>query len=97
MIFEVIGKATPASEETPLFSAEATSVPMMDTLLVFYKHMGLIPGAETFEITSVVPNGKKHQYHIPRPLITYAINSYRSYLAKQNPSLARLTSALLTV
>ena len=82
MIFEVIGKATPNSKVEPLFSAEVTSVQMMDTLLLFYKQMGLIPGAETFEITEVVPNGKKNTYHIPRPLISYGINSYRKWLDK---------------
>lgn len=97
MIFEVIGKATKNSPVESLFSAEVTSVQMMDTLLLFYKKMGLIPGAETFEITDVVPNGNKHAYHIPRPLISYGINSYRRWLMKQNPQLAKLTSELATV
>jgi hypothetical protein len=97
MIFEVIGKATPNSKEAPLFSAEVTSVQMMDTLLLFYKRMGLIPGAETFEITSVIPNGKRHQYHVPRPLISYGINSYRRWLARTNPELAKLSTELTTV
>ncbi len=97
MICEVIGKATAKGEEQTLFSAEVTSVQMMDTLLLFFKQMGLIPGAEHFEVSRVVPNGNRHAYHIPRPLISYGINSYRKWLAKSNPTLARLTKEPATV
>ena len=82
MIFEVIGTSASNTEEHSLFSAEVTSVQMMDMLLLFYKRMGLIPEAETFEITEVVPNGNKHEYHVPRELISYGISSYRRWLEK---------------
>ena len=92
MICEVLGKVNATSnEEQPLFSAEVTDTEMMEMLLLFYKRMGLIPGAEQFEITRVIPHGKPHQYHVPRLLISYGINSYRKWLAKSNPLLADLT------
>jgi len=83
VIFEVIGTAAPGKEVQPLFSAEVIDVQMMDQLLLTYKLMGLIPGAETFEVTEVIPNGTKHEYHVPRLLISYWLNSYRQSLEKQ--------------
>ncbi len=94
MICEVIGKPTADDEPRPLFSAEVTSVQMMDMLLLFYKDMGLIPGAENFEVTKVVPHGERHEYHVPRPLISYGIRCYRNWLNRRNPELAKLTQEL---
>ncbi len=85
MICEVFGTEAGKEGEHALFSAEVNSVQMMDTLLLFYKMMGLIPNAETFDVTRVVPNGNVHEYHVPRPLISYGINSYRRWLEKQLP------------
>ena len=80
--YEVKGSPAPEQEVQPLFSVDVTSPKMLEEFLKMYQHMGLIPGAETFEITETIPNGKKHEYHVPRLLVSYALNSYEKYLER---------------
>ena len=80
--YEVKGRPAPEQEVQPLFSVDVTSPKMLEEFLEMYKLMGLIPGAETFEITETIPNGKKHKYHVPRLLVSYALNSYEKYLER---------------
>ncbi|MDB4639045.1 hypothetical protein OAE83_00945 [bacterium] len=85
MICSVIGYDIDDTDpqEKALFSAEVDDVEQMEQLPMLLPMFACIPNIYTSVVTGVALHTERHEYHLPRDLVVYAIRSYERKLKQK--------------